>query len=51
MGITLINFPESLYDVRYRDEWPLQMYIEDVDTSSKQQMLMSITLTNQHRWG
>jgi hypothetical protein len=38
MGIVLINFPESLYDVGYRDEWPLQMYIEYVDTSSKQQM-------------
>jgi hypothetical protein len=24
--------------VGYRDEWPLQMYIEYVDTSSKQQM-------------
>jgi hypothetical protein len=38
MGIMLINFAESLYDVEYRDEWPLQMYIEYVNTSSKQQM-------------
>jgi hypothetical protein len=38
MGIMLINFPKSLYDVGYRDEWPLQIYIEYVGTSSKQQM-------------
>jgi hypothetical protein len=38
MGIMLINFPKSLCDVEYRDEWPLQMYIEYVNTSSKQQM-------------
>jgi hypothetical protein len=37
MGI-MLNFPESLYDVGYRDEWPLQMYIEYVGISSKQQM-------------
>jgi hypothetical protein len=36
MGIMLINFPESLYDVGYRDEWPLKVYIAYVDTSSKQ---------------
>jgi hypothetical protein len=38
MGIMLINFQESLYDVGFRDEWPLQMYIEYVDTSGKQRM-------------
>jgi hypothetical protein len=38
MGIMLINFPKFLYDVGYRDEWPLQMYTEYVDISSKQQM-------------
>jgi hypothetical protein len=35
MGIMLINFPKPFYDVGYRDEWPLQMYTEYVDTSSK----------------
>jgi hypothetical protein len=34
----LMTFPKSLYDVEYRDEWPLQMYIEYVNNSSKQQM-------------
>jgi hypothetical protein len=38
MVIMLINFPKSIYDVGYRDEWPLQMNIEYVDTSNKQQM-------------
>jgi hypothetical protein len=38
MDIMLINFPESLYDVGYRDEWPLPMVIEYVGTSSKQQI-------------
>jgi hypothetical protein len=31
--LMLINFPKSLYDVEYRDEWPLQMYIEYVNTN------------------
>jgi hypothetical protein len=38
MGIMLINFPKSLYDVEYRDEWLLQLYIEYVNTNSKQHM-------------
>jgi hypothetical protein len=38
MGIKLINFPESLYDVGYTDEWPLQMYIEYINIISKQQI-------------
>jgi hypothetical protein len=37
-GIMLMNFWKSLYDVEYRDEWPLQMYIEYVNTNSNQQM-------------
>jgi hypothetical protein len=43
MGSMLINFPKSLYDVEYRDEWPLQMYIEYLNTSSKQQLYEQVS--------